>query len=273
MASTPAAPEDSPLGVFGAEVRHHRERARLSQRELGKKIAYSEQTVGMIESGRRLPVEDFAKRCDEAFGTEGLFARLWPMVRYANPLGWFAEYLEAERRALSLCAWEPEWIPGLFQTEDYARAIITAYQIHDPAGFEERVALRMERKHAVLGPDGPDIWMLIGEGALRRQVGGVAVWRAQLEYFAAKIESSRRWVVQVLPFAAGAHALSDGTLYLVSFADGPDLVFTDGPGAGLMLDRATHVRDCRFRFDHDRTKALPPSESLEFINDLIKGSR
>lgn len=99
------------------------------------------------------------------------------------------------------------------------------------------------------------------------------VYRAQLERFAAMVGSQRRWVVQVLPFGAGAHALSDGALSIVSFADGPDLVFADGPGVGLMLDRAVDVRDCRFRFDHDRTRALSPEESVEFINDLIKEIR
>jgi transcriptional regulator with XRE-family HTH domain len=273
MANNPAIPQNSPFGVFGVEVRRHREKAELSQRELARRISYSEQTVGMIENGHRRPVDDFAERCDEVFGTEGLFIRLWTLARNVNPvgwLGWFAEYLEAEQQAVSLRIWENEWIPGLFQTEDYAREIITAYRTHDPAGIEKWVTLRMERQRIVLGPDGPDIWMLLGEGALRRPVGGAQVWRAQLEHFVSMVESSHRWIVQVLPFAAGAHALSDGAVNIVSFADGPDQAYADGPGVGLMLDRAGDVRDCRFRFDHDRTKALSPSESVEFINDLIK---
>lgn len=273
MATTSAAPQDSPLGVFGAEVRHQRERTGLSQRELGKKISYSEQAVGMIESGRRRPVVDFAQRCDDVFGTDGLFARLWALVRNANPQGWFAEYLEAEKRAVTLRIWEPEWIPGLFQTEQYARALITAYQTHEDDEVEERVAGRMVRQQHLLRPDGPDIWMVVGEGALRRHVGGARIWRAQLEHFIATVESSRRWVVQVLPFVAGAHALSDGALSIVSFADSPDLVYADGPGVGQMLDLVADVRDYRFRFDHDRIKALSPAESLEFIKDLTKDTR
>lgn len=270
MAATSAAPEDSPLGVFGAEVRHQRERTCLSQRELGRKISYSEQAVGMIEAGRRKPVLDFAQRCDDVFGTDGLFERLWTLVRNANPQGWFAEYLEAETRALTLRIWEPEWMPGPFQTEAYAREVIAAYQTHQDDEIEERVSRRLERQESLLRPGGPDIWMLIGEGAVRRQVGGFEVWRKQLMHFATTMKSQRRWVVQVLPFAAGAHALSDGALSIVSFADSPDLVYADGPGVGLLVDRAEEVRDCRFRFDHDRTRALNPAESLAFINDLIE---
>ncbi len=270
MASIASPPGDSPLGLFGSEVRHYREAADLSQRELGLKIGYSEQAVGMIEQGRRKPTLDFAERCDDLFETGGALARLWPVVRRAGVLPWFADYMEVEAQATAIHLWDAEWIPGLFQTEDYAREVITSYKLHSPDDVDERVSVRMERQRIALAPGGPDIWMLLGEGALRRQVGGLDVWRQQLASLVEQVQGSRKWVVQVLPFHAGAHALSDGTVILLAFADAAEVAFVDGPGFGRVVGQGEEVRGFRFRFDHDRASALPPDKSLEFINNLIQ---
>lgn len=271
MVTTPPAPAESPLGVFGNEVRHHREQiARLSQRKLGERIGYSEQAVGMIETGRRKPTLEFARLCDDALETGGLFARLWPMLRHASSVSWFDEYNEVEQRAIAIDGWNPEWIPGLFQTEAYARELFLSWRAHPPAEIDELVDARIERQRVALAAAGPDIWMLVGEGALLRRVGGPEVWRAQLEHLVALVRDCHRWVVQVLPFLAGAHALSDGAINLLSFSDGADMVFTEGPGVGRLIDRAEEVRPFRFRFEHDRAKALPPEESLTFIHNLIR---
>jgi DNA-binding XRE family transcriptional regulator len=273
MAARNLAPEDSPLALFGSEVRHYRDAADLTQRDLGEKIGYSEQAVGMIETANRKPTLDFAERCDELFNTGGALVRLWPLVRRAGVRPWFAEFIELEAQATAIHMWEPQWVPGLFQTEEYVRELVTAYKLHAPEEVDQMISERMERQRVSLAPGGPDIWMLLGEGALRRQVGGPEVWRAQLAHLLDAVEGSRKWAVQVLPFDAGAHALSDGTIILLAFEDAAEVAFIDGPGSGRVVGQSEEVRGFRFRFDHDRAKALSPDRSLEFINNLIQGNQ
>lgn len=267
MASRRLTPEDSPLAYFGSEVRHYRELAGYSQKELGEKIGYSEQAVGMVETANRKPTEDFAKRCDEELNTGGALVRLWPLVRRVGVQAWFAEYVELESQAIAIHTWDPQWIPGLFQTEEYARELITAYRAKD---VEQQVAARIERQRDVLTPNGPEVWTVIDESALRRPVGSPDQWREQLERLAQIARSSDKWVVQVLPFLAGAHALSDGALVLLSFDDAADVAFADGPGKGRLVERNQEVRGFRFRYDLCRARALSPEDSRALIDNLIE---
>ena len=123
-----------PLNFFGAELRRARTAAGLSQEQLGQRVGYSGAQVGKVETGDRAPSLDFAQGCDEALpDAGGLFARIYELARRwdGGYPSWFAEWIEAERRATSLCWWEPLLVPGLLQTADYARAILAAGAGHD----------------------------------------------------------------------------------------------------------------------------------------------
>jgi transcriptional regulator with XRE-family HTH domain len=111
-------PGASPLAFFGAELRRARSAAGLSQEQLGQRVGYSAAQVGKVETGERAPSQDFAKRCDQALpGADGLFARIYALTQRwdGGYPSWFAEWVEAERRATSLCWWEPLLVPGLAQ--------------------------------------------------------------------------------------------------------------------------------------------------------------
>ena len=266
MPTKPIDPSESPAAFFASELRRLRETSGFSQSDLGKKIGYSEQAVGMVELTRRTPTEEFAVGCDRAFGTDGAFARLWPLVKRAGVQRWFQEYVELEARAVAIHSWDPQNVPGLFQTEAYAHELISAYRGNDT---DSLVAARMARQETALVPGGPQLWAVIDEAVLHRHVGSREVWLEQLAHLVA-LGGSRRCVLQVLPFATGAHACSDGAVILLGFDDGPDIAFADGPGQGTVVERSEEVRGFRLRYDLVRAQALSPEASLGLIEGMIK---
>jgi len=116
----------SALALFSGELRQARSQAGLTQDQLAEKLSYSTSLVAHVETGSRAPSLDFAARADEALGTGGLLTRLQPFVRAEAYPAWFRDWVEIEREATSLRWFEPLLIPGLLQTEDYARAVLAA---------------------------------------------------------------------------------------------------------------------------------------------------
>src|ERR1700733_1956105 len=127
-------PGASPRVCSCAELGRARAAAGLSQEQLGQRVGYSGAQVGKGETGERAPSQDFARHCDQALlDAGGLFTRLHALIQRwdGGYPSWFAEWIEAERRAAALCWWEPLLIPGLVQTEDYARALFSAWRLAD----------------------------------------------------------------------------------------------------------------------------------------------
>ncbi len=159
-----------PLNFFGAELRRARAAAGLSQEQLGQRVGYSAAQVGKVETGDRAPSLDFAEGCDGALDTGGLFARIYELARRwdGGYPSWFAEWIEAERRATSLSWWEPLLVPGLVQTADYARAIIAAGARYSEDELEELVNGRIDRQAIFERPRPPNAMGVVDEGVLRR---------------------------------------------------------------------------------------------------------
>lgn len=269
MPTKPIDPSESPAAFFASELRRFREASGFSQKELGAKIGYSEQAVCMVELAKRTPTEVFAKGCDTALVTDGTLMRLWPLVKRASVQRWFQEYVELETRAVSIHSWDPQNVPGLFQTEAYAHELIAAYRGSDTDAL---VAARMARQDTALVPGGPQLWAVINEAVLRRSIGSHSFWLKQLAHLVELGRSPNR-ILQVLPFTAGAHACSDGAVILLGFEDGPDIAFADGPGQGRVVERGEEVRGFRLRYDLVRAQALSPEASLALIESMIKEHR
>ncbi|GHE45894.1 hypothetical protein GCM10017673_54840 [Streptosporangium violaceochromogenes] len=117
-------PSQSPTALFGFELRRHRKEKGWSQLRLARAVPYSVGTISMIETAKRSPSEEFARCCDEALEAEGALMRLWPMVSHATAPPWFRPWLDVEATAETIRTWEPLVVPGLLQTEEYARAIL-----------------------------------------------------------------------------------------------------------------------------------------------------
>jgi transcriptional regulator with XRE-family HTH domain len=266
-------PSASVLAFFGAELRRLRTDAGLSQEDLGQRVSYSGSLIGMVETARRAPTRDFARRCDEALATGGALARLWPLVSQAGLPRWFRQVAELEQAATSIRSWEPLIVPGLLQTEAYAKAIITAWQPGDGCGVvEQQVRARIERQQLLDRDDPPLIWMIIGEAALRSPVGGQRILNEQLRHLLNIEARYPRVIIQVVPLTAEAHPGSAGPLLLLALRDEPDVAYLEVHDRGHMLDRPDDVARYSLYYDVLRAVALPPDASRRMIADLAEGT-
>ena len=264
-------PSSSVLAFFGSELRRFRTQAGLSQDRLGEIINYTGSLVGLVETARRSPSRQFAERCDAALGTDGQLARLWPLVHQGSFPSWFRGFADLEATATKICNFQAQVVPGLLQTESYARAILRAGRPRDSdEQIEKRTAARLGRQAILSGPTPPLLWVVLDEAVLCRPIGAAVVMRGQLERLATLAETPG-YFIQVLPFSRGEHAALDGSLTLLSFAEGPDMAYAEGPHTGQLVDRPEQVEECALAYDLLRADALPPDASLARIRTAMEG--
>jgi transcriptional regulator with XRE-family HTH domain len=267
---TDGVSKDSALGMFADELRHARTASGLTQDALAEKIAYSSSLVAMIETGRRIPTLDVAKRCDEALETGGTLTRMHRLVAGEAYPAWFRPFVELEKAATSLRWWEPLLIPGLFQTEEYARAVLRAARPYDrDEAIDQLVTARMDRQAILQRDEPPRVWVVIDEGVLTRPVGEPGVIAAQLDRLIAAARDP--WVtVQVMPLAAGANPGLLGPFVIAGFASSPDVAYLDNALTGQVVERAEDVTHMASLYDTIRAEALPPRASADLITDVVR---
>ncbi|SEQ02330.1 helix-turn-helix domain-containing protein [Streptomyces radiopugnans] len=266
--SGPGRPGRPKIGweFFGSELRRRREAAGVTQQELGDRVFCSGSYIGQFESAVRKPQLELARRFDEELDTDGYFSRMCEELVNSSPFAdYFAEAAEFQTLATTICEFSPTLVPGLLQTEGYARAVVEAGLPFEPEEeIEQRVKTRMGRTRLLRGPTSPKLWVILDEGVLRRPVGGPGVMAEQLRHLEA-MGTGRRVLVQILPYSSGAHALLDGSMTLMTFDDAPPVAYTEGPYSGQLLDDPALVARCEASYDHVRAAALPPRESLDLI--------
>ncbi|MEV5654270.1 helix-turn-helix transcriptional regulator [Streptomyces sp. NPDC052291] len=263
-------PSSSPRALLGAELRHRRERAGLSQNDLGKPLFLSGSFIGQLESGVRRMQMDQAAEFDRALSAEGFFVRNCAALGKSKYPEHFAEAAEAEARATEIKEYAPQLIPGLLQTEAYARAVFREYQpTATDSAIDELVAARLERARILADPTDPLLWIVLDEAVLRRQVGGPETMAAALRHVAS-LAQQRRIITQVLPFNAGGHSAMGGGLKLMAFSDAPALAYLDGLGAGQLLDDPGTVKGYQLTYDLVVASALSPAASLALIQSVAE---
>jgi transcriptional regulator with XRE-family HTH domain len=167
----------TPAGVFGAELRFYRARAGLSQKDLAALVHVSNDVISKIETGERPPAEDFPPRLDAVpeLDTRGALTRLWDHLKKGQKqrlYGWFQEWADIEAQATVLRWYEPLVVPGLLQTEEYARAILSARPDGNLDDLDEQVAARLARQAILDRAASPQLWCILDEGVLHRAIGG-----------------------------------------------------------------------------------------------------
>jgi hypothetical protein len=237
---------------------------------LGEVISYTGSLVGLVEVGRRTPSRDFAERCDAALGGDGTLTRLWPLAARGTFPSWFRAYVELEATATSIRKYQAQVVPGLLQTEGYARAVLRkGMPRDDDEVIEERVTARMSRQAILQGSRPPHLWAVIDEAVLRRPVGSPEIMREQL---AELVRAARtpHVVLQVLPFASGVHTAMDGSFTVMSFAEGPDVAYLEGPHTSVVVEGPDEVEHFNLSYDLVRADALSPDASLAMIQAAIE---
>jgi transcriptional regulator with XRE-family HTH domain len=263
----------TPAGVFGAELRYYRTRTGLSQKDLASQANVSHDVISKIETGERPPAEDFPPRLDAVpdLDTRGALTRLWDHLKKGQKQrlhGWFREWADIEAQATVLRWYEPLVVPGLLQTEDYARAILSARPDGNLDDLDEQVAARLARQAVLDRPDTPQLWCVLDEGVLHRAIGGPKVMRSQL-YRLAEAAEHPKTTIQVIR-AAGAHAGLLAHFVIADLDARPPVVYLETAAEGHVTDSPAVAAHVAIRFDRLRSEAESRASSRDLIRKVAE---
>ena len=266
---------------LGAELRRLRESHSRKLDEVAGELGLVASTLSRIETGKAPIKTSYLKNLLDMYGVDdpGVRQLLVDMAREGHRKGWWSDYddvlpsgfniyvgLEAE--ASGLRSYEAAVIHGLLQTPDYAAAVLAEIRPRDSdEQLQKLVDLRMQRQQLLEKEPPLDLWLILDESAIRRDVGGAAIMRHQLEHL---IDASR-WpnvTLQILPFNSGAHAGMDGAFSILEFPQrtDPDVAYTETVGGIIYLEKDRDVRACTEAFDRMRASALSTAASVEFMS-------
>lgn len=273
--------------VVGSQLRRLREARGIAMEAAGELIRASPAKISRLELGR----VGF-KPCDVAdlltlYGVTDTQERdaFLTLARRASTPGWwrqygdilpswFGTYLGLEQGASILRSYEPQLVPGLLQTQDYARAVIELHYAHESADeIERRIALRMARQRFLALPEAPDLWVVIDEAALRRPVGGRQVFRAQLRHLIDAAELPNV-TVQVVLFSAGGYPTAGGSFTILRFAepDLPDIVYLEQFLSALYLDKKHETDNYLTMIDRLCVQAQSATATIDFLHGILAKS-
>lgn len=275
-----AKPPTVRLRRLAAELRRLRADAGYSREHVEEQTGVNEGTLYRLETARARPQRrTLVALLDLYHVNEPLRADLIDIARTADGQGWlrpyhselpeeYAAYISFEAEARSVRNYESLFIPGLLQTEDYARAVITGtLPMANQTEIEQRVQARMERQELLQGDDPLELWAIADEAAIRRMVGGPKVMRAQLTHLRESGEQPNI-TLQVIPFDVGAHPGMPGSFIYMEFGEpsDPELVYVDTLAGDLFLEADADVRRYAAMFDHLRATALSPANTRRMIS-------
>jgi transcriptional regulator with XRE-family HTH domain len=266
------------------ELRRLRETAGLTCEQVAEHLECSASKISRVETGRVSVSPRDVRDMLDLYDVPGEQREsLVQLARDSRQKGWwhaysdtmlpqFATYLGLESAASEIRIYEVNLIPGLLQTEDYARAVIRAGMMNSPSEDVERsVALRMARQPAVTRDDPPKVWAVMDEAALRRRVGGASLMRMQLEHLLTQAQLPNV-AVQVIPFAGGAHPAMGRPFVILVFPDrvDTDVVYLEDLTSSLYLEDVAEVDRYNVFFNHLRATALSFADSSALIASVLK---
>ncbi|WP_307804144.1 helix-turn-helix domain-containing protein [Micromonospora echinofusca] len=258
------------LEIFAEELKLARAAAELTQTQLAEAINYSGSLVAKIELAERRPNPDFARRCDEVLATSGLFTRIQRQVSRDVIVAWLQEWVAVEQEATTLRGFEPLYVPGLLQTEAYARTVLSGSGLLAREDVEQQVVARLGRQAILHAEHPPLLTVVVDEAVLRRPVGGPAVMREQLDHLVTLAGARPRVRIHVVPYSAGAYAGLDGPFVMATLPSGDDLLFVEGPFHGRTYDGAEDVQSAIQVWESVRGVALPQQQSLDLIAEVAR---
>jgi hypothetical protein len=274
-----------PRMLVGIQLHRFREAAGVTPDQAAYEIRASRSKISRMENGLVRFKERDVTDLLTLYGItdEQTRSTLVALTRQANTPGWwskygdimadwFEAYLGLETAASVIRTFELQFVHGLFQTEDYARAVTMLGHTSAPADeIERRVSLRLNRQDLLNGPDPPQVWTILDEGALRRPVGGSAVMRAQLDHLV-EVSGLRHVTIQVVPFSRGGHAAAGGSFTVLRFGEPevPDVVYIEQLTSALYLDKHEDVDHYMEVMNHLSTEALTPADSARFVAGIIR---
>ena len=269
--------------VLGTHLRRLREAAGITREEAGHAIRASHAKISRLELGRvgfkerdvadlltLYGVTDEAERADVLELMRQANTKVWWQQHSDLLPNWFETYLRLEQVAKVIRTYQLQFVPGLLQSEEYARAVIGHGHSRSTDELDRRVQLRMERQQMLHQPEAPHLWAVIDEAALTRPFGPTRVMRDQLRYLL-EASAAPNIHVQVLPFRSGAHAAAGGSFSILRFAepDLPDVVYLERLTSAVYLDKRADVEDYVLIMERVTVQAETPAQSRETLRRLL----
>jgi transcriptional regulator with XRE-family HTH domain len=270
--------------LLGAQLRRLREAKRITLEDAGRAIRASHSKISRLETGRVGFKDRDISDLLTLYGVTDEEEReaLRALARRANVPGWwhdysdvlpawFEAYVGLEEVATQIRAYEVQFVPGLLQSEDYARAVtLLGHDAAQPREIERRVRLRMARQAVLDKPDPPNIWAVVDEAVLRRPLGSPAVMQGQLKHLL-ELADLPNVTIQVMPFQAGGHSAAGGPFSILRFAepDLPDVVYLEQLTSALYLDKPEVVDSYLTVMERVCMEAATPAGSLDALAKIL----
>ncbi|MFD9951499.1 helix-turn-helix domain-containing protein [[Kitasatospora] papulosa] len=254
---------------YGDWFKEQRVAAGLTQQELADAAVMTRSHIAHIEAGRRIPSKEDARRLDKALNTGNVLSSFLP-----EDDGTIADYFEAarqlERQATMIREYALTFMPGILQTERYARAVLsTAFPPRSEAECDRHVVTRLERAQILADPVVPVVWALLDEATLRRPAGSPEIMAEQIMHVV-HLGESGRVRVHVLPLGVGIHPISQGMVSLMSFEDQPPVAYSEGLSTGKIHESPVVVARLQDIYALALSDALPQRESLAMLRAAAK---
>ncbi|GLX09830.1 helix-turn-helix transcriptional regulator [Microbispora sp. NBRC 16548] len=270
--------------LLGSQLRKLRESKGISRDQAGQCIRASESKISRMELGRVGFKERDVADLLALYGVEDEETRVVVMnlVDQANEPGWwhrfndllpswFQAYVGLEEAAERIRTYEVQFVPGLLQTKEYARAVIMAGAVGAaPEEIARRVDLRLERQRILDGENSPKFWAVIDEAALRRPIGGVEVMRGQIQHLI-DLMNQPNVTIQVIPFSYGGHAAEGGAFSILRFSDPdlPDIVYVEQLASALYLDKREEVDRYSEVMERLCAVSTTPTETVDLLRQIM----
>ncbi|MFJ9364324.1 Scr1 family TA system antitoxin-like transcriptional regulator [Nocardia sp. NPDC101769] len=267
-------------------LRELREQCGFDSATFAKRVGFTPANWSHVEKGRRVLTATTIGPVLELLEVEGEErAELLELLALSKERGWWARssaligpelqrYYGMELGAESIRSYDSLVVPGLLQTEEYARALISADVMIRPVQVEQLVAVRLKRQERLRGDDRVELTAVIGEATLLQQIGGPKVLRGQLEHLATLLDELDSVTVRVIPFTATRGALLGGSsFHLLDFASEnlPTFTWVESAVFGGAVEDSAQIRDLRFAFVRALDQSLGRAESLELIRRYSQG--
>ncbi|WP_346777048.1 helix-turn-helix transcriptional regulator [Streptomyces sp. HNM0575] len=250
-------------------VQAFREHAGLTQEEFAPRVQYSRQTVASIEQGRRFPQRDFIERAEHVLGAFGALRKAAQhLSRQPGLASWFRQWAQLEAGAVSLYTYECRVVPGLLQTEAYARAVtLSVPPPPGPEEVEERVTARIARQELLHRRRPIALSFIIEQAVIERRTGGAEATRALIDHLLGCAELPNV-ELQLMPLCQPDHAGTDGSMQLLEAPDNRWLGYSEGQQTGQLLSDTKDISVLHQRYARMRSQALTPTDSASLLTRL-----
>ncbi|MGA4898470.1 helix-turn-helix domain-containing protein [Streptomyces griseoincarnatus] len=257
------------ITTVGRQLKLRREAAGMRAAEFGRVVGYGEDMIYKIEGGKRIPRQEFLDKADEVLGAGGLLSAAWEDVKKVRYPKKVRALGKLEGKAVEIGLYECNIIPGLLQTSEHVRALITAAQPpYSPDDVERMVAARLARQGVFERDPAPSIHFVVEEAPLRRRIAGTMAWQRQLERLL-EVGRLNHVTLQIMPTNTEAHPGLDGRIELLKFPDGTAVGRADGLFNGRPVSDPRQLRILELQYGTIRAQALSPRESFTFIENLL----